>query len=275
MGHSEGTMRPLMLTLGATLLIAALALIALDPVLLSAQVQSQELKHWITATGLDTVTLLLGLAAVLLLAAALGVVFATRTRRRLERQSKEGRIAPETSRTLAMARWIEEGRQLFTLWQERVEHLDELQHRLAARALEIDQLQAHVIYLSQEGEAILLERDQLRSVLARIGELIQRASEAGLGTAPSGRAAWYPARPMDAASARITEKLWQGTLPSDDPTKFLGGKGSGLPCDGCDTVISSSEPEHEVEMPDGRTLRLHVACSGLWRVLKETLPPTR
>ena len=175
MGHSEGTMRPLMLTLGAILLIAALALIALDPVLLSAQVRSQELQHWVTATGLDTVTLLFGLGAVLLLAAALGVVFATRTRRRRERQSDEGRIAPETPR--AMARWIEEGRQLFNLGQERVEPLDELQHRLAATALEIDQLRAHVIYLSQEGEAILLERDQLRSVLARIGDLIQRASE--------------------------------------------------------------------------------------------------
>ena len=169
-------MRPLMLTLGATLLIAALALIALDPVLLPAQVQSQELEQWVTATGLDTVMLLFGLAAILLLAAALGVVFATRTRRR-ERQSEEGRIAPETPRALVMARWIEEGRQLFTLWQERVERLDELQHRLAATALEIDQLQAHVIYLSQEGEAILLERDHLRSVLARIGALIQRASE--------------------------------------------------------------------------------------------------
>ena len=177
MGHSEGAMRPLMLTLGATLLIAALALIALDPVLLPAQVPSQELKHWVTATGLDTVVLLFGLAAVLLLAAALGVVFATRTRRRRERQSEEGHIAPEAPRALVMARWIEEGRQLFKLWQERVERLDELQHRLTATALEIDQLRAHVIYLSQEGEAILLERDQLRSVLARIGELIERASE--------------------------------------------------------------------------------------------------
>jgi regulator of replication initiation timing len=81
-----------------------------------------------------------------------------------------------------MARWIEEGRQLFSLWQERVERLDELQHRLTATALEIDQLRAQVIYLSQEGEAIWLERDQLRSVLARIGELIQRASEVRPGS---------------------------------------------------------------------------------------------
>ncbi len=146
MGHSEGIMRPLMLSLGATLLVGAPALIALDPVLLPAQVQSQELKHWIAATGLDTVTLLFGLAAVLLIAAALGVVFATRARRRRERQSDEGRMAPENAHEVALAR-------------------------------EIDQLRAQVIYLSQEGEALLLERDHLRSILARIGELIQRASE--------------------------------------------------------------------------------------------------
>ena len=177
MGHSEGIMRPLMLALGATPLVGVPALIALGPVLLLAQVQPQGLKHWVTATGLDFATLLFGLAAVLLVGAALGVVFAMRAQRRRERRSDEGRMAPENAREVALARWIEEGRQLFNLWQERVERLDELQHRLAATALEIDQLRAHVIYLSQEGEAILLERDQLRSVLARIGELIQRASE--------------------------------------------------------------------------------------------------
>ena len=138
-------MRPLMLTLGATLLVGPPALIALDPFLL--------------------------------IAAALGVVFATRARRRRERQNDEGRMAPENAHAVALARWIEEGRQLFTLWQERVERLDELQGRHAATAREIDQLRAQVIYLSQEGEAVLLERDHLRSVLARIGELIQRASE--------------------------------------------------------------------------------------------------
>ena len=149
----------------------------MDPILLPAQLRSQELKHWITASGLDTGTLLVGLAAVLLLAAALGMMFATRAQRGRERQSQEGRMAPENAHEVALARWIEEGRQLFTLWQERVERLTELQSRLAATALEIDQLRAQVIYLSQEGEALLLERDHLRSILARISELIQRASE--------------------------------------------------------------------------------------------------
>ena len=224
------------------------------------------MTHWLTATGLDAVTLLFGLAAVLFVVAGLGVVFTTRARRRRERQSQEGRVASENAPEVALGRWIEEGRQLFNRWHEEVERLDELQGRLAAMTQEIDQLR-------QEGEALVLERDHLRSILARIDELIQRASEAGLGAAPRGRAAWYPPRSMAAASARITEKLWEGTLPADDPAKFWGGKGSGLPCNGCDTVISSSEPEHEVEMSDGRTLRFHVACSGLWRVLKDALPP--
>ena len=200
MGHSEGIMRPLMLALGATLLVGVPALIALGPVLLPAQVQPQELKQqlWVTATGLEFAPLLFGLAAVLLIGAALGVVFATRAQRRRERQSEEGRMAPENAREVALARWIEEGRQLFNIWQERVERFDELQGRRAAMAQEIgqlssriDELRAENLHLSQEGEALLLERDQLRSILARIGELIQRASEArrgpaGEATAPEG-----------------------------------------------------------------------------------------
>ena len=69
-----------------------------------------------------------------LLAVVLGMVFATRTRRRRERQGEESRVAPENAHAVAMPRWIEEGRQLLNLWQERVERLDELQGRLAAMA---------------------------------------------------------------------------------------------------------------------------------------------
>ncbi len=127
MGHSEGIMRPLMLALGATPLVGVPALIALGPVLLLAQVQPQGLKHWVTATGLDFATLLLVLGAVLLIGAALGVVFAMRAQRRRERRSEEGRMAPENAREVALARWIAEGRQLFNIWQERVERFEELQ----------------------------------------------------------------------------------------------------------------------------------------------------
>jgi uncharacterized protein HemX len=144
------------------------------------------MKAWITGTGLDSPTLLFGLAAVLLIAVVLGLVFATRTRRRRERQSEESPVAPENAHAVALGQWIEEGRQLFNLWQERVERRDELQGRFAAMALEIDQLRAHVTYLSQEGEALWLERDQLGSVLVRIGELIQRGPLAGGPPKPPG-----------------------------------------------------------------------------------------
>ena len=42
---------------------------------------------------------------------------------------------------------------------------------------------------------------------------------------------------MDAASERITDKLWQGTLPADDPVKLWGGNASGLAGDGSDEVV--------------------------------------
>ncbi len=64
--------------------------------------------------------------------------------------------------------------------------MTDLQNRLDALAQEIDQLRVQVgqidglraecLRLSQAEEALLLERDQLRSVLGRIGELAQRAS---------------------------------------------------------------------------------------------------
>jgi FtsZ-binding cell division protein ZapB len=69
----------------------------------------------------------------------------------------------------------------------------ELQARLDAMAQEMDQLRAQVsriddlraenLRLTQQGEVLLLEQERLRSMLARIGELGQRASEARPGVA--------------------------------------------------------------------------------------------
>lgn len=236
--------------------------------------QSEEWKHWIIATESDTATLLFVLGAALLIVSALGVMFATRARRRQEQRKADGLTVPETARAIWIDRWIEEGRQLFGLWQEQVDRLAEQQGRLAAATREIDQLRAQIVHLSQEREAASVERDYLRSILARIDQLIQRANEAGLGAAaPSTGMAHDPTRPMDTASARITDKLWDGTLPAGEPAMLRGGKGSGLRCHGCDMVISPSEREYEVEMPDGSSLRFHVACYGLWRVLVQALPP--
>jgi hypothetical protein len=67
---------------------------------------------------------------------------------------------------------------------------------------------------------------------------------------------------MDPASERIMDKLVQGTLPAADPLMLWDGYGTGLPCDGCDVAITRSEQEQELEMPNGRTVRFHVACHG-------------
>jgi len=96
-------------------------------------------------------------------------------------------ISSRNADEVPIARWIEDGKQLFNLWQERVTQVTELQSRLDAMAQEIDQLRAQVgqiddlraecLRLSQAGEALLLERDRLRSILGRISELAQRASQ--------------------------------------------------------------------------------------------------
>jgi hypothetical protein len=77
---------------------------------------------------------------------------------------------------------------------------------------------------------------------------------------------------METQSEQITRKLWLGTLHSDDPVKMWGGPGSRLKCDACDLVILTQQCEHELQMQKGRVLRFHVACAGLWRVLKQALP---
>ncbi len=155
------------------------------------------LESWITAAAADLAAVLFVVAIVLLVVILVGAALAARTRRRADHRETVA-LAPESPDQVAIARWIEEGRQLFNLWQERVERLDELQGRLAAMAEEIGQLKAQVsrmeqlraenLRLGQEGEAFLLERNQLRAVLARISELVRQVGEArSSNTAPEAR----------------------------------------------------------------------------------------
>jgi vacuolar-type H+-ATPase subunit I/STV1 len=146
----------------------------------------QQLRNWITGTEPAALTLLLWLGSVVV-AAVVGMVFGRRAERRRAGQSEVHHVVPDRGDEVPIARWIEEGKQLFNVWQERVAQVTELQSRLDAMAQEIDQLRAQVgqiddlrtecLRLSQAGEARLLERDQLRSVLARISELAQRAGQ--------------------------------------------------------------------------------------------------
>ena len=149
------------------------------------------LKGWVAAVAADPAAMLFVAAVVLFIVILVGMALAARRRRRDDHVERVG-LAPETPAQVAIAPWVEEGRQLFTLWQERVERLSELQGRLAGMAQEIEQLKAQAgaqagridelraenLRLGQEAEAFSMERDQLRAVLARIGELVRQATEA-------------------------------------------------------------------------------------------------
>ena len=148
------------------------------------------LKGWLAAVAADPAAILFVVAVVLLIAILVGMALAARARRRDDHRERV-EPAPEGSGPIAIAPWVEEGRQLFTHWQDRIERLGELQGRLAAMAQEIEQLKAQAgaqtgridelraenLRLGQEAEAFSMERDQLRAVLARISELVRQASE--------------------------------------------------------------------------------------------------
>ena len=162
------------------------------------------LQPWIDAIAADPAAILFVVAVVLVIVILAGVALAARRRRRNgafgEYESVVSAPPPESPGPVAIAPWVEEGRQLFTLWQERIERLGELQSRLAAMGQEIeqlktqagaqaarfDELRAENLRLAQQGEALSMERDQLRTVLARIGELVRQATEPRSGDAAGG-----------------------------------------------------------------------------------------
>ena len=160
------------------------------------------LQPWIDAIAADPAAMLFVVAVVLVIVILAGVALAARRQRRRDDQyeSVAPAPAPESPGPVAIAPWVEEGRQLFTHWQERIERLGELQGRLAAMAQEIeqlrtqagaqaarfDELRAENLRLAQQGEALSMERDQLRTVLARIGELVRQATEPRSGDAAGG-----------------------------------------------------------------------------------------
>jgi hypothetical protein len=62
----------------------------------------------------------------------------------------------------------------------------------------------------------------------------------------------------------IRAKIDAGALPTKIAGKMYAGFGTELACDGCETPILPAQVEHEFEAPDGRTVRFHVGCAGLW-----------
>jgi hypothetical protein len=71
----------------------------------------------------------------------------------------------------------------------------------------------------------------------------------------------------EALRTRARERIAQGLLPQEKPTRIWGGHGSGLSCSLCDRPIANSEPEMELEYePPARvpTIRFHLRCQSIW-----------
>jgi hypothetical protein len=85
-----------------------------------------------------------------------------------------------------IAPWVLEGQQLFTLWQERIERLEELKSRLSGMAQEIEQLRAEIGHIDEmraqitrlveEGEHCRVEQERLRAVLVRLASIAYEAA---------------------------------------------------------------------------------------------------
>ena len=66
------------------------------------------------------------------------------------------------------------------------------------------------------------------------------------------------------APQKIRQKLSAGLLPRDVAGKMYAGYGSSQPCDGCESPILPAQVEYEFETDDGRRVRFHLGCAGLW-----------
>jgi hypothetical protein len=66
------------------------------------------------------------------------------------------------------------------------------------------------------------------------------------------------------AAKLIRDRLNSGRLPCGVPTRMWAGFGTGQSCDGCDEPIVPAQVEYEFIVGDGRTIRFHLGCAGLW-----------
>ena len=79
-----------------------------------------------------------------------------------------------------------------------------------------------------------------------------------------------------ALRARARERIEQGRLPRARAVRTWGGRGNGLRCDLCDAVITSDEPEFELQLdiiPSGEPVRFHRLCHSLWNEAREDCEP--
>ena len=78
---------------------------------------------------------------------------------------------------------------------------------------------------------------------------------------------WKMPFPPD-APRKIREKMEGGALPREAPSKMSAGLGKGDLCDGCETPVLTAQVEYQFEASDGRVVRLHLGCAGLWEAYR-------
>ncbi len=123
----------------------------------------------------DPALLLLGGSLVLLVALIVPVALATRARRRREHLAKERQVTSPSAQDFTS--WVEEGRQLFSRWQERIERHEDLESRLTAVTGELEQLRAETARLRQDNDSLQAERAEALQVFTTILEHVTRAAE--------------------------------------------------------------------------------------------------
>jgi hypothetical protein len=67
---------------------------------------------------------------------------------------------------------------------------------------------------------------------------------------------------------QITSRVTGGVLPREEPLKTERLYGSEMACDGCDHVILPAQTEYRLQLKNGQTYRLHLACYGLWEAAR-------
>jgi len=67
---------------------------------------------------------------------------------------------------------------------------------------------------------------------------------------------------------KIRDKMDTGVLPREASSKMYAGFGKGELCDGCETPIFPAQVEYEFDADDGRVIKLHLGCAGLWEAYR-------
>ena len=73
------------------------------------------------------------------------------------------------------------------------------------------------------------------------------------------------------APKKIRDKMDAGELPREASSKMYAGFSKGNVCDGCETPILPAQVEYEFEAADGRVIRFHVGCAGLWEAYRRRM----